>query len=162
MCVHQTSFIPSSEYLGTLFCSSHCCHSQQCSVMAFPQVHGASLAFCNRASLPPPHGMPAEPHSAVLAESQTGECEGVDTHRGNLSSLKSRAGESLISSSVSDNSDNSEGQFTQLSKGSQQDQAPCSYSGGWLNNEPLNWLPFFLFTILLQTPTPAPWNHFPK
>lgn len=65
--------------------------------MALPQVHGASITFCSRASLPRPHGVPAEAHPAVLAQAQTGECEEVGTYWSNLLPLKSRASESIIS-----------------------------------------------------------------
>lgn len=108
--------------------------------------------FLHRDSLPPAPGMPAEAHPAVLAQAQVGDCVGVDTYWSNLLPVKKRDKESTVSSSVSDNSDNFEAQFTQLSKDSQQDQAPGTHSGDQLDNVPLDRLSFFPFTI----PTPAP------
>lgn len=131
--------------------------------------HGLALSawsiscFLYRASLPPAHGMPAEAHPAVLAQALTGECVGVDIyHWGNLLPLKCRDKELTLSSSLSDNSENSKAQFTQLSKDSQQDQAPSAHNGDQLDSVPLDWLSFLPFTIPLQTLLLPPWNNFPK
>ena len=69
--------------------------------------------------LPPP-GMPTEAQPAVLAQVQTGKWKEL--------TLNGRARESTINSPMSDTADNSEGQFTQLSKGSHQDKAPGTQS----------------------------------
>ena len=76
--------------------------------------------YCCRNSVPPSPGMPPEAHPAVSAQVQTGRWKEL--------TLNSRARESTINSSMSDTADNSEEQFTQLSKGSHQDKAPGTQS----------------------------------
>ena len=76
--------------------------------------------YCSRNSPPPPPGMPTEAQPAILAQAQTRGWKEL--------TLKGRARESIISSSTSGTPDNSEGQCTQLSKGSHQDKAPGTQS----------------------------------
>lgn len=99
--------------------------------------------FRSRNTLPlPPPRMPADTHSAILAQALTGKSEGVATHWSNLLSLRDRASDSIINSFMLGNSDNSEAQFTQLSKNSQQDKAPGAHSGDQLKKRMLG-LAFF-------------------
>lgn len=65
--------------------------------------------------------------------------------------LRSRASESIVFSFVSENSDYSETQFSQLSKASQQDQAPGAHNGEQLNNVSLDWFSFLPFIIFSRT-----------